>query len=143
MERSRPKIIASALVENNGRYLFAKETLEDGEDYWIVPGGKVEFGESLETAAKREMKEETHLDIAIVRFIAFQEAIHVQHDYHTIIFFFLARPKTLEMRLDSKILEAKFFAPEEFSSLRFVESARWLLRKLQLIHRERVQALQK
>lgn len=35
------------------------------EGTWTMPGGKVEFGESFEEAGKREVKEETNLDVNI------------------------------------------------------------------------------
>lgn len=36
-----------------------------GQGSWTMPGGKLEFGESFEEAAKREIKEETDLDVEI------------------------------------------------------------------------------
>lgn len=125
-----PKVIASALVKNNGKYLFVREVLESGNHYWIVPGGHVEFGETIEDAARREIKEETNLDIEIVKFLGFKEAIHTKYDYHTVIFFFLAKALNgidLDRATDKKVLDAKFFSREELKSLNLVPSAKWLL----------------
>lgn len=36
-----------------------------GQGTWTMPGGKLEFGESFEEAAKREIKEETDLDVEV------------------------------------------------------------------------------
>jgi len=129
----RPKIIASALIEKDDKFLLVKEILEDGKEYWIVPGGKVEFGETLVDAAKREIKEETNLDIEILKFLDFEESIHLNHNYHTIIFFFLAKPLNKNFILDKKVLQAKFFSQDEIRKLNLVESASWILEKLQLI----------
>lgn len=123
-----PKIIASALVEKDGKFLLVKETLEDNKDYWIVPGGHVEFGEKIKDTVKREIKEETNLDIEIVKFMDFKEAIFAKHGYHTVIFFFLAKPLTDEIVLsEEKVLDAKFFTKEELKDLNLVQSARWLV----------------
>ena len=48
-----------SLVIYNRKVLLLKIS---GEEYWQAPGGKVEFGENLHTALRREIKEETGLD---------------------------------------------------------------------------------
>ena len=124
-----PKIVVAVLVEKDGKYLLVKEILEDNKEYWIIPGGKTEFGESLEQAVKRELKEETNLDIDIAEFIAFKEAIHVKHNYHTIIFYFLGKASNDEILLDDGILDAKFFTKEELKDIQIVSSSKWFLDK--------------
>ena len=49
-----------ALVAEGGRALFVREG-----DTWLLPGGRLEPGESLETGAKREVREETGIKISI------------------------------------------------------------------------------
>jgi len=125
----KPKVIAAVLVEDNGKLLLAKEKLESGNEHWLVPGGKVEFGETLQQAALREIKEETGFDIEITKLIDFHEAIHTKFDYHTIIFFYLAKIKGGSLKLPEEILDAKFFTREEINNLNLVSSAKWLIDK--------------
>lgn len=52
------------IVINNDRVLLIKHVLAPG--VWTLPGGSVEFGESDETAAIREVKEETGFEISLL-----------------------------------------------------------------------------
>jgi 8-oxo-dGTP diphosphatase len=56
MAERKPKLVVGVLAKNKNRYLLAKEVLEGGKTWWLVPGGKVEFGETIEEAAKREIR---------------------------------------------------------------------------------------
>ncbi|MBI5198729.1 MAG: NUDIX hydrolase [Nitrospirae bacterium] len=58
---------------------------------WALPGGFVDYGESLEDAAKREAKEETSLDIKLIRqFHAYSDPERDQR-FHTISTVYIAR----------------------------------------------------
>lgn len=65
------KLIAHALVKLNDKYLLIKRTsIKRGKpnslpEYWDIPGGMVEEGETPSIAAVRETKEEVNLDVTI------------------------------------------------------------------------------
>lgn len=65
------KLIAHALVKINDKYLLIKRTkIKRGKpnslpEYWDIPGGMVEEGETPSIAAIRETKEEVNLDVRI------------------------------------------------------------------------------
>lgn len=65
------KLIAHALVKLGDKYLLIKRTpikrgkLNSLPEYWDIPGGMVEDGETPSVAAVRETKEEVNLDVAI------------------------------------------------------------------------------
>lgn len=62
------------IFNQSGELLLLKSHKWPGQ--YVVPGGHVELGESLERATIREAKEETGLDVYELEFINFQEFIY-------------------------------------------------------------------
>ena len=63
-----PKVVAAVIFDKKGRILVSQRTL-NAKLYpgkWQVPGGKVESGENYLEALKREVKEETDLEIVSI-----------------------------------------------------------------------------
>jgi 8-oxo-dGTP diphosphatase len=60
-----PVVAVGALVIDDGRLLMVKRDREPGKGLWTVPGGRVEHGEYLDQALRREVKEETGLEIEV------------------------------------------------------------------------------
>ena len=60
-----PFCTVDAIIETEGGIILIKrKNLPSG---WAIPGGFVDYGESLEDAVRREAKEETGLDIKLIR----------------------------------------------------------------------------
>ena len=63
-------VAVGAVIEDEaGRILLVKHVPRRGgfwQGKWICPGGRLEWGESIEEGIKREVKEETNLDISLV-----------------------------------------------------------------------------
>ena len=73
-QKQFPLTTVGALVVNgSGRVLIAKTTKWRGT--WGVPGGKVDWGETLEAALVREFQEEVGLELTQIRFALIQEAV--------------------------------------------------------------------
>ncbi len=132
MKERKPKLVVGILARNKNKFLLARETIEGGKQYWIVPGGKVEFGETIEDAAKRELLEETGIKVTKLKFLCFKEAIFSKFNYHTVIFFYEVRTnKTkLEKDVDGKVIESKWFTKPEIKKLKLVDSAEWLFKEI-------------
>jgi len=72
---------------------------------YVVPGGHVELGERLEEAARREVQEETGLEIHSLEFINFQEFIYDPAFWkrkHFIFFDFAARTENTQVNLNDE-----------------------------------------
>lgn len=58
------KVVVGVLHNKNGQFLIAKrQNHQFMGEFWEFPGGKIEPGESAESAIKRELKEELNIDI--------------------------------------------------------------------------------
>ena len=124
----KPKIVVSVLLKYKNKYLLARETVEDGQEKWLIPGGKVEFGETLEEAARREIKEEVDITLGKFKHLTFYEAVFPDYNYHTVIFFYTARvnDQKLGKDIEGKVIEANWFTRKETEKLLLVPSAKWL-----------------
>ena len=78
--------VVAVLTDETGRYLFIRRglTLERSPGWWCFVGGQVEPGESLESAAAREVFEEVGLRVAIRNRI--HESISPTGDFRLIWF---------------------------------------------------------
>jgi 8-oxo-dGTP diphosphatase len=63
MENKRPHIGVGIIVKKGSKILLLKRKGSHGEGQWALPGGYLEFGETLRECAVREVKEETGLKI--------------------------------------------------------------------------------
>ncbi|HET7293997.1 MAG TPA: NUDIX hydrolase [Vicinamibacteria bacterium] len=105
-----------AVVVEGRRVLLVKRGKPPLLGRWVVPGGTVELGESLEEALVREVREETALDVRPVRFLAAFERI-VRNDgevrYHFVILDYLCERVSGEVAAGSDALDARFVTPED------------------------------
>jgi len=102
-----------ALIEDGaGRILLVKHVPERGgfwQGKWICPGGELELGETIEEGIKREVKEETQLDIDLVAPLYPFDRIVKENDavsLHVIYIDYLAKVTGGELKPGSDIGEA-------------------------------------
>lgn len=79
---SYPKVGVGVFVWKDGKFLMGKRRGAHGHDTWSIPGGHLEFGESWEECAKREVLEESGMAITNVRFLAATNDLFPDHDRH-------------------------------------------------------------
>lgn len=91
MEYKNPLPTVDIIIEYKGGLVLIKR--KNPPFGWALPGGFVEYGESLETCAVREAKEETGLDIELLR--QFHTYSDPKRDprFHTITTVYIARGK--------------------------------------------------
>ncbi|MBO0722091.1 MAG: NUDIX domain-containing protein [Blastocatellia bacterium] len=70
MIERRPQVGMGILVMRRGRVLLGRRRGSHGAGFYAAPGGHLEFGESFEDGARREVREETGLEIADLRLLS-------------------------------------------------------------------------
>lgn len=58
-----PKVVAAAVILKNGQVLLIQRNMEPGIGLWALPAGHVDRGEAVEHAVRREVLEETGLEV--------------------------------------------------------------------------------
>jgi len=66
----RPSVGIGVLVWKDGKILIFKRSGSHGDGTWSIPGGHLEFGETWEECAARELQEEVGITINNIRFAA-------------------------------------------------------------------------
>lgn len=101
-EDKRPKVGVGVIVVREGKVLMGKRLGAHGSHTWNFPGGHLEFGEEVETCAKREVWEETGLTVTEVKLGPYTNDYFEAEGKHYITLFALAQVKEGE----PKVMEA-------------------------------------
>src|SRR6201991_523407 len=72
---SRPQLAVSGAIFRDGKILLVRRARSPARGFYSLPGGRVEFGESLHTALHREVDEETGLRIEILGLAGWREVL--------------------------------------------------------------------
>lgn len=99
--KEQPLVVAISAVLNDGKILLIKRKNPPYENLYCLPGGKVRFGENIEAAAVRELKEEVGIDAEVVALRGILDEILSDGcatdgsapDGHFLLFVFEARPR--------------------------------------------------
>jgi 8-oxo-dGTP diphosphatase len=101
----------SVLIVEDEKILLVKHRKGDRE-YWVLPGGRLEYGETFVDCARREMREETGLEIEPEKFLFLSEAIAPDLSRHIVNVYLKAKVIGGTMRLgDEPILVGLDFVP--------------------------------
>jgi ADP-ribose pyrophosphatase YjhB (NUDIX family) len=124
-----PLVTVGALIEGpSGRLLFIR-THKWG-DRWGVPGGKVDWGETLLEAVHREVREETGLEVEEVRWAPVQEAVlhpEFHRPAHFVLINVLARSRGETVSLNDEAQAFAWCTVDEAEGLDLNEPTRHLL----------------
>lgn len=104
MEKNIVRVGMGIFIFKNGKFLMLQRHGAHGAGSWSIPGGHIEYGESFEDTAQREVAEETGLKIKNIRFAAATNDFFKEEKKHYI---------TIWMRSDWSSGEPSIMEPEK------------------------------
>ncbi len=121
-----PLVGVGGVVIHRNRVLLVRRGGEPLKGEWSIPGGLIEVGEELADAVRRELKEETGLDVEPVAILEtfdriFREGRRVR--YHFVIVDFACKLKGGRLRPASDVLEACWVPREQLCRYHLTEKA--------------------
>jgi len=122
----RPSVGVGAVLIHEGRVLLIRRGKEPLRGRWVVPGGTVELGETLEEALVREIQEETGLLVRPRQVVAVFDRIQRvadRVDYHYVIVDYLCDYVAGEARAGSDAEAVALVAPADLPAYDLPEKA--------------------
>ncbi len=120
MMAGKLRIRVAVIIPRRDEVLLVRH-VKEGRQYWLIPGGGLKYGETIEQCARREIKEETNLDIKLVKLLFVSESLSTEHQRHLINLFFLGQaldPDTpLKVNQDERVQEACFVPVEKLRDI--------------------------
>ncbi|GAA0778241.1 NUDIX domain-containing protein [Roseibium denhamense] len=112
-----PRIGVSVLCHMDGRVLLIKRSKDPYKHHWSLPGGHLEYGETLHDAAVRELFEETGLTADLGEPIEVVDAIQKDQDgspiTHYVLVVFFGAYQSGDLKPGSDALESAWLTGEE------------------------------
>ncbi|MBI1425324.1 MAG: NUDIX domain-containing protein [Gammaproteobacteria bacterium] len=129
----QPIIAVGAVVFHDDHVLLVQRKQAPNQGQWAIPGGKVHLGESLASAAEREILEETGVHIRahnpVHTFELIEKDPHDNINYHYVIIDLLADYLEGQPRAADDVSAAAWIARTQLATLNINAETRKLLRE--------------
>ena len=146
----RPVVGVGGVVIERARALLIKRGSEPLLGQWSIPGGTLELGESLEQGVKRELLEETGLEVEVLEMIETFDRIFLdpaakvedrsRPKYHYVIVDYLCERLGGEARAGSDVTEIAYATESELEKFHLTPTATRVLQRAFAMDRERRKA---
>lgn len=124
--------VVAVIVDDDGRVLLTRRSTSPFLDLWVMPGGKIDLGEPILEALKREVHEEVGLEIEIEGLIdVFEHLTPGEENCHFVILYYRCRPLYCDVVQNAhEIAEADWVPSRELGGYAMPAGARYILGKL-------------
>ncbi len=130
---SRPVVGVGGVVISDGRALLIRRGGPPLEGRWSIPGGMLETGETLLEGVRRELAEETGMEVRVAELIEVFERISLdaagKTKYHFVVLDYLCERVRGEPRAGSDVTEVAWASPAELAQYSLTETATRVIEK--------------
>jgi ADP-ribose pyrophosphatase YjhB (NUDIX family) len=131
--RPKPELAVSAAIFRDGNVLLVRRAGAPAKGLWTLPGGRVEVGETLVEAVRREVLEETGLTIDVIDLAGYRESILPDavgdRGRHFVILPFAARWVAGEVTLNDELDDSRWMPVDAVTALQTTEGLLNILRR--------------
>jgi len=133
----RPLVGVGGVVISNGRALLIRRGSPPLENQWSIPGGLLEVGESLREGVRRELLEETAIEVRVLELVEVFERIGLDANgkakHHFVVLDYLCEALRGEASAGSDATEVAWATPEELERYSLPEATmRVILRAFEM-----------
>jgi 8-oxo-dGTP diphosphatase len=120
---------AAGVLVADGKILLVNHR-KHGRSYWVLPGGHVRFGETIEQALIREMKEECDLDVTVGALVIVHDYIDADHHVVNNAFRLRAASTDFHVRPEGSLTGARWVPLDELDAVELLPPIAEQLRKV-------------
>ncbi|MFZ3201841.1 MAG: NUDIX hydrolase [Candidatus Acidiferrales bacterium] len=129
----RPVVGVGGVVISDGRALLVRRGGQPLKGRWSIPGGMLETGETLYEGVRRELAEETGLEVRVVELIEVFERISLdaagKTRYHFVVLDYLCEAVGGNARAGSDVTDVAWASPAELAQYSLSETAMRIIEK--------------
>lgn len=124
--------VVAVIIDDEGRVLLTKRSIPPFKDLWVMPGGKIDLGEPILDALKREVHEEVGLEVEPGQLIdVFEHLTPGDDNCHFVILYYQCRPLYCDIvHNEHEVAEACWVHFSELSSFPMPAGGSFILGKL-------------
>ena len=129
VQPTHPQLAVSAAIFRDDKILLVRRARSPAKGFYSLPGGRVEFGETLHAALHREVDEETGLKIGIVGLAGWREVVPgAGGGGHYLIMSFAARWIAGEPVLNDELDDFRWLRPDDLGDLKLTGGLQEVIR---------------
>ena len=150
-----PVVGVGGVVIVDNRVLLIRRGSEPLKGQWSIPGGTLELGETLEAGVRRELREETSLDVRVLDLVEIFERISsgpqtnfdapqakpARPQYHFVIADYLCEVIAGTPRAGSDVTDVALVSEEDLAKYSLTPTAIRVIRKAFVLTRDRAQSV--